>query len=177
MLSGDQIGHEVLELPDVANVLIQRWGDRVLTADGKVDRSAVAKIVFDQQNPPRARTELEFLESVTHPKIEDQLRSRLAQLKQAGRCRIAVLDAAVLFKAGWHTMCDRILFVDAPRELRQQRATHRGLAAEQFAAREASQTPVEEKRKKSDIVIDNSGAPEKTCRQVQEVWHSLLQIA
>ena len=82
-----------------------------------------------------------------------------------------------MLKAGWDALCDRIAFVDAPVELRQKRALLRGLSLEQFRAREAAQLPVAAKKKKAHILIDNSGPPQNTFRQVEEVWHSLLQIA
>jgi dephospho-CoA kinase len=53
----------------------------------------------------------------------------------------------------------------------------RGLAAEQFDAREAAQMPISEKKSRANRIIDNSGPPQSTVRQVEEVWQTLLQIA
>lgn len=176
VLDGDRVGHEVLLFDDVVKQLTARWGDRVLSEDGKLDRSSIAKIVF-QGDPKSAEQELAFLESITHPEIEKQLRERISQVKSVGRFPVTVLDAAVMFKAGWDAMCDRIVFVDAPQELREKRAMLRGLESSQFAARDKAQMSVEEKKKRADIIIDNSGPPQKTFKQVQEVWQSLLQMA
>ena len=176
VLNGDQVGHEVLGLDSVAKKLVERWGERVSQEQGQLDRSAIAKIVFGN-NAGSAKRELEFLESVTHPEIERRLTERLVQLKQLGRFQVAVLDAAVMLKAGWDSMCDQIVFVDAPLELRERRALLRGLNKEQFAAREAAQMTVEDKKKRADIIIDNSGPPQKTFKHVEKVWQSLLQIA
>ena len=76
-----------------------------------------------------------------------------------------------MFEAGWNTLCSYVLFVDAPREVRLRRAREkRGWSDEQFAAREAAQRPVDWKRERSDVVIDNSGSIEFTCEQVRSWW-------
>ena len=162
-------------LPSVRDQLIARWGDDVLDGD-TLNRSAIAEIVFDSDKPT-AKSELDFLESITHPEIKRILAERLDKMSELDRFPIAVLDAAIMMKAGWDSICDRIVFVDAPIELRRKRAQLRGLELEQFEAREASQTPVEEKKQRADIIIDNSGPPQSTFQQVEEVWQSLLQIA
>ena len=175
ILDGDRIGHEVLGLTEVKDRLIERWGDVILTDDGQIDRRKVAAIVFG--DAADAQTNLNFLESITHPKIKQRLVDRLEQLRQSARFPLVVLDAAVMFKSGWDSLCSKIIFVDAPRELRIKRAQLRGLSVEQFEAREKAQMSTEKKKKRSDIVIDNSGRPQTTFNQVEEVWQSLLQIA
>ena len=175
VLDGDRLGHEALSLDDVKQALVERWGDRILSDNGELKRSAIAEIVFAES--AEAKEELAFLESVTHPQIESRLIERLEQLRQMERFPLVVLDAAIMFKAGWNEICDQIVFVDAPRELRLKRAKLRGLTEEQFNAREAAQLSVDDKKKRSNIVIDNSGPPQNTFSQVEEVWHSLLQTA
>jgi dephospho-CoA kinase len=84
-----------------------------------------------------------------------------------------VLDAALLVEAGWSKLCDKIVFVDAERVQRLQRACQRGWTPDGFNARESAQLSVEEKRKLADGVIDNSGSIDHTFAQVQQFWHSL----
>lgn len=175
ILDGDRLGHEALNLDEVNKALVERWGDRILADTGELNRSAIAEIVFGESS--EAKDALTFLESVTHPQIERRLNERLEQLRQMDRFPLVVLDAAIMFKAGWNSMCDQIVFVDAPRELRLKRAKLRGLTEEQFDARESAQLSVDEKKKRANIVIDNSGPPQNTFSQVEEVWHSLLQTA
>ena len=58
-----------------------------------------------------------------------------------------VLDAAVLLEAGWDDLCDRVVFVEAPRAERLRRVSaSRGWSAEALTARERSQWPAEAKR-------------------------------
>lgn len=175
VLNADRIGHEVLQMDSVGRELVQRWGDRILKPSGELDRGAIAEIVFG--STIESKSELEFLESVTHPEIRQVLEKQLNQLRQVGRFPLAVLDAPLLFEAGWDQLCDRILFVDVPLDLRKKRAALRGLSETQFVARERAQMSIEEKLKRSQFQIDNSGPPQQTFQQVQQVWHSLAQLA
>ena len=85
-----------------------------------------------------------------------------------------VIDAALLFEAGWDKLCDKIIFVDAPRDVRLERAVRRGWSAEQFAAREAAQLPPEEKRQRSHIVIRNVRTVESLREVVRLTWRNLV---
>jgi dephospho-CoA kinase len=172
ILDADRMGHEVLEQPEVRQQIRQRWGERVMNAEGRIDRSAVAKIVFAPASD--AARELNFLEQLTHPRIGQLLRERAAQMAASGRYRALVLDAPVMIEAGWHTICDSIVFVDAPRDVRLARALARGWSKAQFTARENAQESLDVKRRQADIMIDNSQSAELTRNQVVRFWHSLV---
>ncbi len=171
LLDGDRAGHEVLRLPEIERQLRQNWGDAVFGADGRVNRKALGKIVFAP--PPEGPRQLQCLEQLTHPEIGVRLRRQAEDLAREGR-KVAVLDAPVMLKAGWNKFCDRIVFVDAPREVRLARAVGRGWNQEDFAAREAAQESLEVKRAYTDTMIDNSGSAESTEAQVKQLWHSLV---
>jgi dephospho-CoA kinase len=171
LLNADQMGHEVLEESEVRDAIRQEWGNEVFTPDGKVDRAALARRVFAP--PPEGPQQLTILERITHPRIGARLQAQIEQWSAEGRVAAAVLDAAVMFKTGWHRVCDRIVFVDAPYEVRLARALHRGWSEEHFASREAAQLPVEQKRQLADTIIDNSGELSDTWEQVERFWQSL----
>ena len=170
VLGADAAGYEVLRTPEVEAAIEQRFGRQVFGAEGHVDRARLAEIVFAP--PPRGPREREYLEQLTHPRIGRVLRGRAEALAQQG-CQVAVLDAPLLFEAGWDELCDKVVFVDAPRRLRQGRAESRGWSKEDFAAREDVQKSLDHKRAHADVVIDNTGSPESTQAQVERFWHSL----
>lgn len=170
ILDGDALGHQVLDEPAVVEAAKRRWGESVIK-DGQLQRQAIATRVFSPQ--PENRTELEFWESITHPRIGDLLKQEIKKIRAAGQHAGIVLDAAVLLKAGWEKECDFIVFVDAPPAVRLNRALSRGWSASQLREREAAQLSIEEKRRQSDFVIDNSGDLDQTYEQVHEVWHGL----
>jgi dephospho-CoA kinase len=83
---------------------------------------------------------------------------------------LVVLDAAIMMEAGWDRLCDRLVFVEAPREERLRRvAPQRGWSAEELALREAAQLPLTEKRCRADHVLDNSASLDDLERQVDDL--------
>jgi dephospho-CoA kinase len=172
VLDADRVGHQVLEEPEVKQALRQRWGEEIFAADGQIDRAAVGRKVFAP--PAEGPNELRFLEQIVHPRIGQRLSEQIAAARAAGAPAI-VLDAAVMLKAGWDEKCDVIWFVDAPRALRIERARQRGWDEKQFAAREAAQESVEEKRGRADAVIENAGPKEDTQRQLRGLWKELVE--
>jgi len=168
VLDADSVAHEVLEEPQVRQAIRRRWDDRPFDSAGRVDRKALANIVFASSQT--GSDDLAYLEHITHPRIGEKLERQIAAANAAGAIAL-VLDAAVLFKVGWDRFCDRIIFVDTPRSVRLRRVSQRGWNTEQFDRREASQLPLDEKRAKADTVIDNSATPEETQKQILDYWH------
>jgi len=171
LLDADAAAHEVLRLEEIETAARGRWGEEIFGPDGHIDRSALAKIVFAP--PPGGPIEREYLEKLTHPAIGRVLRRRAEQLESEG-APAAVLDAPVLLEAGWGGLCDKLVFVDTPRELRLERVLRRGWNKEEFAAREAVQESLDLKRSRADATIDNRGSAEDTFSQVERFWQSLF---
>lgn len=171
-LDADRMGHEVLQEPEVKEVLRRRWGETVFDAAGEVDRRKVAGIVFAAT--PQGQEELAFLEQLTHPRIGRRLRGQLEELNLKG-VRAAVLDAPVMLKAGWDRLCDRVLFVDTPRQLRLARVRQRGWTEADLATREAAQEPLERKRRRADTILDNSSSWDQLYEQVDRFWRSVSE--
>lgn len=173
VIDADKLGHQVLTQPEVIAEIRQNWSDAVLTADGQVDRQKLATIVFAPSTEGQAA--LTTLEKITHPRIRALTEARLIELAAAGTPIVAVLDAPVMLKAGWHHVCKRLIFVDSPQPVRLGRAKTRGWSEAEFLRREARQEPVEFKRKLCDTVIENAGSVEQTAAQVRHFWASLTQ--
>jgi dephospho-CoA kinase len=170
-LDADRAGHEVLELEEVKQAIRGRWGDEVFAPDGRVSRPAIGRRVFGDSTD--AVADRRFLERLTHPRIGEIMGRQAATLEEEGK-QALVLDAPLLMEAGWDEFCDKTLFVDCPREVRLQRARGRGWSDAEFAAREAAQESLDVKRKRADVVLDNSGSPESTREQVESFWRSLI---
>lgn len=171
ILDADRAGHEVLKLPAIRAAIGGRWGQAVIGPDGEVDRKALAGIVFAPA--PEGLKQLAELERITHPEIRRRILDQ-AQKLAANGTKVSILDAPVLLKAGWADVCDALVFVDAPLEQRQARASRRGWSAEELARREAAQEPIEEKRRMADFVLENSGDLSYIRTQVERCWHSLI---
>lgn len=167
VLDADKAGHEVLLRPDVKVAVQTAWGKGVFTSAGEIDRPRLGRIVFADASALRQ------LENITHPHIGTLLAERARQFAAEG-ARAIVLDAAVMLKAGWDKLCDALVFIDAPRDARLARAWRRGWSEQDFDRREAAQEPVEEKRRRCNYVIDNSGSLGQTREQVRRIWEAIL---
>ena len=170
VVSGDEIGHEVLRDPQVVEEIRDTWGPNVIGSDGTVHRSALAQRVFGSDLG--AAEQLERLEQMTHPRIERRIRERIEEIEKTER-QVVVLDAAIMVKSGWDALCDLIVFVEVPLSERRRRVADRGWDASQLERRERAQTDNLAKRVLADFVIDNGGSPEDTYAQVQAFWNSL----
>jgi len=171
VLDADRAGHEVLDEGDVRRQAVEFWGEEILDRRGRIDRRRLADIVFADGG--EAASEREKLEKLTHPRIRRRLLQQAEELEKSGK-RAIVLDAPLLLEAGWDKLCEAFVFVEAPREQRLARATARGWSQEDVAARESSQMSLEQKRRRADWVIDNSGTPRETREQVVAVWRRMF---
>jgi dephospho-CoA kinase len=169
-IEADQIGHEVLEIPEVEAALVRRWGRGILDSNARIDRREVARRVF---GPGANADELKFLEQWTHPRIGARIKEKLNELTASA---VVVLDAPLLLKAGWDTFCDGLIFVDVEQSVREARAARRGWTVSELHAREAAQGSLEEKRRRSRWTIDNSGTEQQTMAQVERIWQELTRI-
>ena len=150
----DRLGHLALAQSEVLGKLVERWGNGIVQTDGAPDRRAIGAIVFADD------AERKFLESVAFPAIGALARIEIARATEATGVRFVVLDAAVLLEAGWGDFCDRIVYVDAPRDVRLARVLARsGWTEAEMARREAAQWPAVERMARADAVIVNGGAP------------------
>src|SRR5205823_10763309 len=148
----------------------ERWGNDVFHEQGEVDRRRLGAIVFADPK------ELRALEKLSFPWIERRFQEEAEKANHDPSVRFVVLDAAVMLEAGWNKVCDRLVYIDAPRELRLRRlAQHRGWMPEDVELRERAQWPLEEKRKRADLVIENAGSREQLTEQVEGLVRNLEQ--
>ena len=171
VLDADVTAHHALDEAKIQAAIRERYGEGVF-AGGKVNRSALARIVFADGDAGRAA--LADLEAILHPRIGELLREEMERIESQHTNKAIVLDAAVMMKAGWHKLCDVLIFVDVAPEVRVQRSLARGWDAKEVASREARQTPVDEKRAAADVIIDNSGELNDTFAQVDRFWQEFV---
>ena len=169
VINADEIGHQVLRLPDVKKAVQEHWGSSVFDKNGDIDRRILATVVFADEN------ELAYLESLTHPLIVEEVQRQCNEHEQNG-VQLCLLDAPVLLESGWDHKVDQIIFVSTPVEVRWHRIKKRGWSKAEWHQREAAQLPEEEKFRRAHIVLDNSGETEHLRIQVEEVVRGLKTV-
>jgi len=171
VVSADAIAHAVLHEPAIRDRIVARWGDAVLGAAGQIDPKALARRVFGHAE------ELAALEAITHPAILARMREQAAAAQASAHMVAVVLDAPLLLEAELDPLCDLLVFVDCPREVRAARvAAERGWDAEELDRREAHQQPLDAKRQRAHCVVSGDRSLETTFQQVQQVWQEALGL-
>ena len=132
--------------------------------DGAIDRRLLGALIFADEEA-RQR-----LNAVVHPLVRDWMAARTAEAIERG-VEIVIQDVPLLYENGLESLFSSVLLVWAPPAVQLQRlVTGRGIPAERARAMIAAQMPIDEKRRRSHHVIDNSGSIEETRLQVEETW-------
>jgi dephospho-CoA kinase len=153
----------------VFDAMVQRWGTRILTPEGTLDRHAVAVIVF------ASRREMDALMAMTSPAIEDRLYAVVRT--HHGRDDVVLLESALLVSSPRRYGMTGLLVVDAPEETALERLVgERGMSEEDARARMSSQLARDLRLRSADFVIDNSGSRDVLEHQVDRAWNWLRSL-
>lgn len=156
---------------DVYKKLVERFGARILTEAGEIDRKELGTLVF---NDPQER---EFLNAVVHPAVHEALHKQ-AEAHRARGTKLLVIEAALLLESPSREFYDYVVLVRAPREAQIQRLMTRNSISEAEARRRvAAQTPAELLAAKADFVLDTSGTIEETLTRARQLFEQLLDYA
>lgn len=145
--------------------LVEAFGKDILTAKGELDRSHMAQLAF---HDPRV---LQQLNDIVHKAVEEK---RDAFLQAHAKDSLVVLDAPLLLECGWEKKTNTVWLVDIDPEEQIRRAMKRsGMTRQEVVDRINRQMPLAEKRKKADVIIDNSGTLEELYQQVEKALKGL----
>lgn len=137
------------------------FGQDYIKGNGEIDKKALSSLIFDD---PKQR---EKLNAITHPIIKDETIKQIKQFENEGKHRLLFLDVPLLFEAGWDRMVDETWVVTIPYKAQLQRLMDRDNCSKDTAQKRIrSQMSLDEKVKRADIVIDNSGSIRDTRKQV-----------
>ncbi|TWT80036.1 Dephospho-CoA kinase [Planctomycetes bacterium CA13] len=172
-INADLVARDVLQSPEIQAKLISHFGPEITGSDGQIERTALASVVFGDDEP--SRTALHYLESVIHPPTREEITERLATAERSG-VKVAILDVPLLFESKWDRSCDEIWFVDAPWAHRLRRAKQRGWDESELRKRESNQLSTDEKRRLSSCVIENGSGLTDLRRIVRSHWDKLTHL-
>ena len=169
LIDADQVAREVVEPGGPAyQPLIDRFGSGIVSADGTLDRQALAKVAFADDE---TRQELN---AITHPAIGIAMIQ--ARDARENTDDIVVLAIPLLTAAHRETVkLHKVVVVDTPVDVALARLlSQRGFDRQDAEARIRSQISREERVKEADYVLDNSGDRAALEREVAELWDWLV---
>lgn len=174
-LDADAIGHALLDQKPQRELVVELFGRSIVRKPTEsnphesIDRAILGSIVFANEKSLRG------LEEILHPAMHRTFEKAIARESRRHRFRAVLLDAAILFEAGWDSLCDATIFVDAAPETRAERLrTTRGWTDEMIASRERMQWSAETKNAASSYRLENNGDLDALTHEVIEVWKSIL---
>ena len=161
IIEADRIGHLLLKKDGVRERIIQTFGKSILDEDGEISREKLRKMVF------RDKKKLKQLNLILHPLMGEEIKRRI----QSSNSSLIILDAAVLFEAGWNLLVDKVLVVTASYNIRLRRIREStNLSFEEIKGVMEAQLPQEEKIQRADFVIENEGDLGKLRDEVKKLW-------
>ena len=163
VIDADVLAREVVQpgTPGLAAV-VDRFGPDVLTADGRLDRPALGRIVFTD---PAARRDLE---AIVHPAV----RRRAAELEAAADPDAVVVHVIpLLVETGQQDDFDLCVVVDVDPQIQRERLRRRDdLDTEAIEARLSAQASRDQRLAVADLVIDNGGSVTELRQRIDALW-------
>ncbi len=148
--------------------IVDEFGLEVLTADGDLDRPRLAAIVFADSEGRRR------LNEIVHPRVRAWMADRQREAAQRGE-ELVVLDIPLLYETRGEAGLDAVVLVYAPDEIALERLlAERGMSESDARARIAAQLPIEEKRRRTRFVIENTGSREQLRAELDRVWPEVV---
>jgi dephospho-CoA kinase len=194
VLQSDAMGRELMEPGQAVYAqIVERFGEEVVLADGRLDRSALARIAF-------AEGRVEELNAIVHPAVIARQNEIADEIGREEPGAVVIVESALIFETKygggregdrsgrWRRRFDRMILVTAPEEVKiarfVQRASAGEITAEQQSELEAEahrrlaqQIPDEQKSSMCDYVLTNGGALKELEWQVDQLWPLLKAAA
>ncbi len=166
VVDADDLARRALEPGTPAHDrVIEVFGEDVVSSSGRLDRRALADLVFADEEKRRA------LETIVHPEVFRLLDEEVERHRETDH--VVVFDAPLIVETGFDAACDVVVVVSAPPEVQIARARERGMTEEEARARIMAQASPRRRSARADVVIDNDGGLEALERQVEALWRSL----
>ena len=165
VVDADAIVHELQTAGSpLLDRIVDAFGSGVLLGSGELDREALGLLVFSDA------TARERLNAIVHPAVGVEMARRIEEARKA-RAALVVVDVPLLLETGSSAAFDAVVVVYCRESQQIERQQARdGSSREEAEQRVRAQLSIEEKRRLADHVIDNSGSPEETDRQVRVLY-------
>ncbi len=170
VVSADEIVHQLLLSPktSLGQQIVTLLGEDIVV-DGRINRSAIAKKVFNDQQL------LQSLEKLLHPAVLHEIDRQYQQVNDRGNFALFIAEIPLLFEINSEKRFDYTIAVEAPEELCRQRFTAAtGYGNDEFDKRMSRQLPSATKAQRADFVIQNNGSMEQMHHAVDHLYNKLI---
>lgn len=167
VIDADKLGHRVYDTGTQGFLkVVEAFGDDIVDGQNQIDRKRLGAKVFGDPDG------LKRLTDIVWPEIRRLAEMEIDSLKILEPDGVVVLEAAVLFEAGWEDIGDEVWVAVVDRELAIERAMARdGLEREAVESRIEAQLSNEERIARADIVIENNGTLDEMLEKLEAAWN------
>lgn len=169
VIDADAVVHELqAKGGNLYQLLLTEFGQEILDEDGNLHRAKLSQRVFSDVT---LRQRLSTLQDAV---IREELQARRDDLLD--QYDLIFMDIPLLFELQYENEVDQIwlVYVDAEQQVERLMARN-GYSREEAQQRIVAQWPLAEKVKKAQVVLDNTGTPQETLKQVDEVLSRVLK--
>jgi dephospho-CoA kinase len=176
VIQSDAVAHELYRPGEpVYQEVVKRFGRDIVKPDGAIDRAKLAAIVFGQGR-------IDELNKIVHPAVIQHQGKWIFELAAKEPDAVAMVEAALIFEAKTNSRFEKMIVVTCKPEQKVQRFAKRAgitvaAARAEVERRIKAQMPDEEKIKRADYLIDNSGPLDRTRHQVERLFAELKTLA
>ena len=170
VIDADQLGHHAYTPhTEIWYEVVKAFGEGILQSSGEIDRKQLGAIVFADPE------QLARLNGIMHPRMARMVSQQIEKLREEGASAV-VVEAAVLFEAGWDSMVDEVWTTESPLDNVADRLMARnGLDRAEVVNRIKSQMSSEERSARSRVVVDNSKDVDTLVNTVRSLWDTRVK--
>ncbi|WP_134699912.1 dephospho-CoA kinase [Ammoniphilus sp. YIM 78166] len=168
IIDADKVARDVVKPgQEGLEAVVHRFGPQILTQEGELDRKALGAIIFHNEEKRKE------LNSILHPLIRKQMQREKEEALQANPPLI-IMDIPLLFESQLEQTVEAVIVVYVPPNQQLERLMQRDQISREEARRKMdSQMPIDEKKKRADFIIENSGSLAETRTQVEAIFTKL----
>lgn len=164
IIDGDVIARNITQKgSEVLTELQSAFGYDILDSEGSLIRKLLAERAFS------SKENTALLNSITHPHIKRKCEEEIEKAKSEGYT-VSVIDAAALLDSSCKDLCNKIVVVTAPEDIRLERILRRdGITNEQAMTRIKAQKDDDYYFRHADIIIRNYPPYDKSDSNYKEL--------
>jgi len=169
VIDADEIAHNLLDKKELRNKVVARFGRKILSRSGKIDRKKLSDIVFADAK------KLSALNRIIHPLVFKEVTKLIKRANRQSKVKAIVLDMPLLMEVGWAKRCDKLIFVKCRQKIRVERAKKAGiLGVGTLKNREKFQISLDKKESIADNTIDNNSGFSALAGQVTDIFSCIM---
>ena len=169
VIDADHIAHQALyQNTDAYEKIVSEFGKTILNKNHSINRRKLGQIIFRDAHKKR------LLESIIHPFVIDKIKQKI---EQKAKNKILFISVPLLYETNMENMFDKVIVVYTSEEKQIERLMNRDKIDKETALLKIiNQMPLETKKNKADILIDNEmDGQNQLIKRIEEILQEIKE--